>query len=79
MLHQIFAAVCCMVPVAGSVLLLLLWRHRRTIHNIEEGICVKCGYDLRGQVVPRCPECGLAFDPQEINGPNGQPPARDHD
>jgi hypothetical protein len=26
-------------------------------------ICLDCGYDLRGQVVPRCPECGKAFDP----------------
>ena len=24
--------------------------------------CTKCGYDLRGQNVPRCPECGTAFD-----------------
>ncbi len=26
-------------------------------------ICIECGYDLRGQVDPRCPECGRAFDP----------------
>lgn len=25
-------------------------------------ICVKCGYDLRGQVEARCPACGSAFD-----------------
>jgi prepilin-type processing-associated H-X9-DG protein len=25
--------------------------------------CRKCYYDLRGQTVPRCPECGLAFVP----------------
>ena len=24
--------------------------------------CVNCGYDLRGLVRPRCPECGLTFD-----------------
>ncbi len=24
--------------------------------------CQRCGYDLQGQVEPRCPECGRAFD-----------------
>ena len=24
-------------------------------------VCMGCGYDLRGQVEPRCPECGRAF------------------
>lgn len=24
--------------------------------------CRKCGYDLRGQRSPRCPECGASFD-----------------
>ena len=22
--------------------------------------CLHCGYDLRGQIIPRCPECGQA-------------------
>ena len=25
-------------------------------------ICLQCGYDLRGQLTPRCPECATAFD-----------------
>jgi hypothetical protein len=25
-------------------------------------ICLRCGYDLRGQADPRCPECGNPFD-----------------
>jgi hypothetical protein len=25
-------------------------------------ICIPCGYDLRGQLEPRCPECGAPFD-----------------
>ncbi len=25
-------------------------------------ICIPCGYDLRGQVAARCPECGSTFD-----------------
>ena len=27
-------------------------------------ICITCGYDLRGQIEPRCPECDTEFDPQ---------------
>lgn len=26
------------------------------------GLCRNCGYDLRGQTEPRCPECGTPFD-----------------
>src|SRR5215207_1118651 len=28
--------------------------------------CPLCDYDLRGLVEPRCPECGHAFDRQEL-------------
>ncbi len=31
-------------------------------------ICLKCGYDLRGQTEPRCPECGTPFDAELIDG-----------
>jgi len=31
--------------------------------------CASCGYDLRGQVEPRCPECGLQFDPEQLPMP----------
>lgn len=27
--------------------------------------CGTCGYDLRGQIAERCPECGVRFDPAE--------------
>jgi hypothetical protein len=26
-----------------------------------EGVCQHCGYDLRGLIEPRCPECGTGF------------------
>ena len=29
------------------------------------GCCGKCGYDLRGLPLPRCPECGTPFDPKD--------------
>jgi hypothetical protein len=39
-------------------------------------ICVHCGYDLRGQTEPRCPECGRAFDPALLNRPCNDSPTR---
>ncbi len=30
-----------------------------------EGCCVACGYDLRGQIELRCPECGTSFERAE--------------
>jgi hypothetical protein len=36
---------------------------RRRLVELGTAICVNCGYDLRGQTQPRCPECGKAFDP----------------
>jgi hypothetical protein len=27
-------------------------------------LCMHCGYDVRGQTDPRCPECGRDFDPK---------------
>ncbi len=52
------------VPLLGFVLALaylmalpsLLRRRRR-----RSGLCVQCGYDLRGLTTPRCPECGEGF------------------
>src|SRR5881409_436100 len=31
--------------------------------------CPMCDYDLRGQVEPRCPECGYRFDWDELRDP----------
>lgn len=28
--------------------------------------CKQCGYDLRGQEVPQCPECGRELDPDQV-------------
>jgi len=57
------------VTVAGAsyaALYLLRNRVTRSLRRqlIERGvpICFRCGYDLRGQDRPRCPECGQPFD-----------------
>ena len=49
-----------------------LWRRRcrrfLRAELISRGVpvCLPCGYDLRGQQEPRCPECGTRFDRQLI-------------
>ena len=54
---------------AGPVLLLVRIRRpfiRRALRAqllvVGIPLCTHCGYDLRGQLEPRCPECGRAFD-----------------
>ncbi|HRW53811.1 MAG TPA: hypothetical protein P5081_13085 [Phycisphaerae bacterium] len=32
----------------------------------REFTCLECGYNLKGLTESRCPECGAAFDPSEI-------------
>lgn len=39
-------------------------------------ICVGCGYDLRAQIEPRCPECGSAFDEKLLNHSEEEPERR---
>ena len=36
-----------------------------------QGCCERCGYDLRGLPVPRCPECGTPFDPTSVRRADG--------
>ncbi len=54
------------IPTAIFGLLFLSCRplhfHRRRKRK-KLGLCVKCGYDLRGSL-DRCPECGGAFEKQ---------------
>jgi hypothetical protein len=30
----------------------------------HKSVCLSCGYDIRGQLEARCPECGTAFAPE---------------
>ncbi len=36
--------------------------HRRRSRFKKLGLCVKCGYNLKGLTEPRCPECNTSFD-----------------
>ena len=47
--------------------------HRRA----KLGLCIACGYNLRGLPKPRCPECGTGFRPDLTNAdprPTESPP-----
>ena len=44
----------------GSINFILIPLHRRRKRK-KLGLCVKCGYDLRGSE-ERCPECGTEFE-----------------
>jgi hypothetical protein len=62
--------------ISASIGLLAQYAFRKPMQKyirqrlVEMGIpiCIACGYDLRGQQEPRCPECGTPAEP----GP--QPP-----
>ncbi len=52
------------ISIVGS---LVSRKRDRTIlrrYLVDAGylVCLECGYDLRGQTISRCPECGAAFD-----------------
>ncbi len=48
------------ILLSGGVFL-----HNRYWPVFPAGHCKNCGYNLRGLPIPRCPECGEAFDPTE--------------
>jgi hypothetical protein len=39
-----------------------------TLDTSTARICQTCGYDLRGLIATRCPECGSRFDPTQLPG-----------
>ena len=70
----VFEGVAWVLAVSGSVK--WLWRERtrgwlrQRLAELGVPICTKCGYNLRGQVEPRCPECGNAFDERLLRPAN---------
>jgi hypothetical protein len=40
----------------------------RFVIEVEEPVCPKCAYNLRGLARPVCPECGTALDPAGVAG-----------
>ena len=58
--------------VSGVLVHLFRKRIQRSLRSqlVARGtpICVECGYDLRGQLDPRCPECGRPFNGSLMKG-----------
>jgi hypothetical protein len=61
------------IPLSGDVPLVLLvvlatgipyfvFLERARVIERRGFRCQRCGYDLQGQIEPRCPECGIEFD-----------------
>lgn len=53
-----------MIIAAGMLNYILF--DRAVVHERAGFRCRRCGYDLQGQVEPRCPECGSEFDRAEL-------------
>jgi hypothetical protein len=48
-----------------------------TMHDLSSALCLCCNYPLKGLGQPRCPECGHAFEPQDVRTYNtGKPLGR---
>ena len=54
-----------LVSVESRLLFRAGWQRSLRRQLVERGvpICLACGYDLRGQLEPRCPECGTPCAP----------------
>ncbi len=50
--------------IASLILLIYGIRQRRRLAISPRAICRSCGYDLRGNVSGRCPECGTDIPPE---------------
>ncbi len=48
-------------------------RLRQELVKIGVPICIQCAYDLRGQIEPRCPECGEPFVLADLTSAQLQP------
>ena len=56
------------LPIFRSKLRKALRQELTQAHQIP--ICIDCGYDLRGQTAPKCPECGTPFDARLLQKQN---------
>jgi hypothetical protein len=50
----------------------LVRRQRRWRRDAELGLCLKCRYDLRGNVSGRCPECGTLLTEEPMVATRGR-------
>jgi hypothetical protein len=62
----------------GAAIVNFFLLDRAVVHERAGYRCRSCGYDLLGQVEPRCPECGAGFDLTDLEafkagGPREEP------
>ena len=55
----ITGGIACYVVIRVLLRRLVRWAERRELH--QTGTRCKCGYELVGLEIPRCPECGRAI------------------
>ena len=56
---QIIKLVALAILLGGcSAIIILVFYDGRTRWRRQEGLCIRCGYDLRATESGRCPECG---------------------
>lgn len=53
----------------AGILCVTVWARNRYWPVYPPGHCLGCGYSLRGLPVPRCPECGRAFELEDVPSP----------
>lgn len=64
MLELVTAWLCPAAMVALVIFVILVHKEVKLVRRQEQGLCVGCGYDLRGLSEARCPECNTPFDPE---------------
>ncbi|MHC4444556.1 MAG: hypothetical protein ACYTA5_18315 [Planctomycetota bacterium] len=53
----------------------IIYTRSRKNYRKKKGVCLKCGYNLFGNVTNICPECGTPFDPKLLEpNMNNNPP-----
>jgi rubrerythrin len=55
--------------------------YRQTLESerLRQGMCPRCGYDLRGLNTARCPECGAKLRPPRAWLAESDKPGEDED
>ena len=53
-------------PLAALAVALVIIARSRSGAGEGSPSCVQCGYELRGLVAPRCPECGRVYTLDEF-------------